>query len=100
VLIDLGLREKTLREELFLQVIKQTTGNPDPAAAREGWTLLVFFCSVFLPTKVRRPPCGCIRMAIGVCECVYMVVRGCECVSPSHKRVFALPPPRRSFATT
>lgn len=35
-----GLRSKEIREELYLQVMKQLTGNEDGASERKGWEVL------------------------------------------------------------
>jgi acyl-CoA-binding protein len=43
-----------LRDEVFLQVCKQTTGNPKEASTLRGWELMTFFLASFPPSKPLR----------------------------------------------
>merc|ERR1719245_2912548 len=38
-----------LRDEAYIQVVKQTTQNPRPESVIRGWELFVFFAACFPP---------------------------------------------------
>lgn len=46
-----GLKRAELRDELYLQIIKQTRGCPNPAAKAKAWQLMFMTASTMPPTK-------------------------------------------------
>lgn len=51
-LLELGLKNPMLRDELYLQVKKQVTGNPRSEQARRGWQILCGLVMVFPPSRL------------------------------------------------
>ena len=49
-LITIGIGKPKLRDELYVQVLKQLTENPYPAARAAGWLLLALFLHAFPPS--------------------------------------------------
>ncbi|XP_013922588.1 PREDICTED: unconventional myosin-XVB-like [Thamnophis sirtalis] len=47
--------KKTLHDEVYCQVIKQITGNPNLDSCRHGWQLLSLLTGYFLPSNTLRP---------------------------------------------
>ncbi|KAJ1814637.1 hypothetical protein LPJ56_004796, partial [Coemansia sp. RSA 2599] len=54
-LANVGVRNQPMRDEIFCQLAKQITGNPSPAAAEKGWTLMGVLLYAFRPTQVFLP---------------------------------------------
>ncbi|KAJ2845544.1 hypothetical protein J3B02_004652, partial [Coemansia erecta] len=54
-LANVGVRNQPMRDEIFCQLAKQVTGNPSPAAAERGWTLIGVLLYAFRPTQVFLP---------------------------------------------
>jgi hypothetical protein len=50
-IIGAALQMDELRNELYCQLIKQTTGNPRPESTLRGWELVCLCLGCFLPTK-------------------------------------------------
>ncbi|KAJ2559467.1 hypothetical protein EV175_000331 [Coemansia sp. RSA 1933] len=50
-----GVRCPALRDELFCQLAKQTTGNPSAAAAERGWELIAVLLYAFRPSQLMFP---------------------------------------------
>ncbi len=46
-----GLKRSELRDELYMQLLKQTRGNPNNAARLHGWELLYLVASTMAPSK-------------------------------------------------
>jgi hypothetical protein len=44
-----------LRDEAYMQLVKQTTDNPKETSNEKGWELLFYFVSTFPPSKNLRP---------------------------------------------
>jgi MyTH4 domain len=45
-----GLDKPKLRDEAYLQVMKQLTENPKPDSAAKGWQVMCMCCGTFLPS--------------------------------------------------
>jgi hypothetical protein len=50
-LLHQGLKRSELRDELFMQLVKQTRGNPNPSARAKAWQLFYLTASCMPPTK-------------------------------------------------
>lgn len=50
-IFDLGLNIAALRDEIFCQLCKQTTLNPNADSNLRGWSLITLFLQYFTPTK-------------------------------------------------
>lgn len=50
-IFDLGLNIAALRDEIFCQLCKQTTLNPNTDSNLRGWSLITLFLQYFTPTK-------------------------------------------------
>ena len=61
----LGYGRVPLRDEIFVQLCKQTTDNPKKESLRRGWELLAI-CLAFFPPSITFSPClqGIILQAI------------------------------------
>lgn len=44
-----GVNRRHIRNEIYVQLIKQLTNNPSPTSVIEGWNLLSFVCASFPP---------------------------------------------------
>jgi len=53
--ITVGIREPELREELYAQVIKQTTSNPNKSSLNKNWIVLWLYLHSFPPPDVMIP---------------------------------------------
>ncbi|KAJ1964687.1 hypothetical protein GGI12_001256 [Dipsacomyces acuminosporus] len=54
-LANQGIRHQMLRDEVFCQIAKQVTGNPDASAAEKGWALMGVLLYAFRPTQLLLP---------------------------------------------
>jgi len=54
-LIDIGRKEPLLRDEIFCQLIKQTSSNPFPDSLLKGWRL-IFLCAANFPCSKELAP--------------------------------------------
>lgn len=50
-LLHQGLKRPEIRDELFMQLIKQTRGNPNPTARAKAWQLFYLTAATMPPTK-------------------------------------------------
>jgi len=66
-LIQLGIDHEELRDEIYTQIIKQTTQNPRPESNLKGWELMAMLCAFFPPSPeilpmvmyhIANPPAG------------------------------------------
>lgn len=53
--LDLALREPLLRDELYMQVMKQITENPSRKSLMSGWEVLCVYSATFPPSKNLTP---------------------------------------------
>jgi hypothetical protein len=53
--VNTGVNEELLRDEIFAQLIKQTTKNPSLDSRTLGWKLLYLCVSTFWPSQELRP---------------------------------------------
>jgi hypothetical protein len=44
-----GIKHKDLKDEILLQLVKQTTLNPSPVSELWGWELMCLLCTFFAP---------------------------------------------------
>ena len=54
-IIDLGYGKPALRDEIYVQLCKQTNGNPMTESLRRGWELMTMCLSFFPPTPEFAP---------------------------------------------
>eukprot|EP01117_Protostelium_nocturnum_P014956 TRINITY_DN574_c0_g2_i1.p1 TRINITY_DN574_c0_g2~~TRINITY_DN574_c0_g2_i1.p1 ORF type:complete len:2184 (+),score=918.74 TRINITY_DN574_c0_g2_i1:142-6693(+) len=54
-LIQFGCDQEELRDEIYAQVVKQSTNNPRRESNLKGWELLSMVCGSFLPTPDIQP---------------------------------------------
>lgn len=47
----IGLQQPTLRDELYLQVLKQVTDNPSWSSCLRGWEVMCVYSTTFPPSK-------------------------------------------------
>jgi hypothetical protein len=64
-LLHQGLKRSELKDELFMQLVKQTRGNPNWHSCAKAWELFHMVAATMPPSKVRRvswegaaPPCA------------------------------------------
>jgi hypothetical protein len=50
-IIQMGIDVEPIRDEIYCQLIKQTTKNPKPESARLGWEVISLCCGAFLPSE-------------------------------------------------
>ncbi|EFN56078.1 hypothetical protein CHLNCDRAFT_145586 [Chlorella variabilis] len=50
-LLHQGLKRVELRDELYMQLVKQTRGNPNPAARTKAWQLFYLTAATMPPSK-------------------------------------------------
>ena len=54
MVIGMALEHRELLDELFCQLVKQTSGNPNFESERRGWQILAACSAKALPNKVRK----------------------------------------------
>jgi len=54
-LVRLGIEFEDLRDEIYSQLCKQTTGNYDIASAARGWLLIAICLNAFPPSRTLHP---------------------------------------------
>jgi len=52
-LLHQGLKRPELRDELYMQLVRQTRGNPRPTSATRAWELFAVVAATMPPSKVR-----------------------------------------------
>jgi hypothetical protein len=50
-LLHQGLKRVELRDELYMQLVKQTRGNPNPSARTKAWQLFYLTAATMPPSK-------------------------------------------------
>jgi hypothetical protein len=68
-----GLKRAELKDELYMQLVKQTRSNPYAASRLKAWELFNLVASAMPPSKVRR-----VGVAAGVACRMWFVVVGCQ----------------------
>lgn len=53
-LVNTALKVPQLHEELYLQVMKQLTNNPDPTSRTKGWNIFALFLRTFPPGNLEE----------------------------------------------
>ena len=53
--LDRGLRKESLRDEIYVQLMKQLTFNGKPESLVRGWQFLGLACETFMPSMVLLP---------------------------------------------
>ena len=53
-IIHSGIHNAILRDEIFLQIMKQLTNNPNPLSAQKGWILLGYCLRAFSPVVTQN----------------------------------------------
>jgi myosin heavy subunit len=49
-ILDKGMDKPKLRDEVYLQIMKQLTQNPKPDSTAKGWQMMCMCCGTFLPS--------------------------------------------------
>jgi hypothetical protein len=49
-LVQMGIDNNGIRDEIYCQLIKQTTNNPKKESNLRGWEILVYICGSFSPS--------------------------------------------------
>jgi myosin VIIa len=55
ILNHMMLAPEELRDELYCQICKQSTNNPDPQSTEKGWQLLMMCLAIFPPSSDLMP---------------------------------------------
>lgn len=55
-LLHQGLKRLELKDELYMQLVKQTRGNPGPVSREKAWELFYVVASAMPPSKVHMGP--------------------------------------------
>ena len=55
-LLHQGLKRPELKDELYMQLVKQTRGNPGPLSREKAWELFNVVASAMPPSKVHMGP--------------------------------------------
>ena len=56
-LLHQGLKRPELKDELYMQLPKQTRGNPSPQSRLKAWELFLLVAASMPPSKVCTLPC-------------------------------------------
>lgn len=59
-----GLKRPELKDELFMQLLKQTRGNPNVSSRAKAWELFHLVAATMPPSKVA----GNMRCGVGMCS--------------------------------
>ncbi|MES1907960.1 MAG: hypothetical protein MHM6MM_000984 [Cercozoa sp. M6MM] len=62
--VSLGMSEPALRNEIFMQLIKQTTNNPSAQSCVRGWKVLYLCLGAFTPSAQVFGPCLLSHLAV------------------------------------
>ena len=54
-IVSTGFMITDMRDEIYLQLLKQTSSNPSPRSTLTGWILLLLCCRYFLPNSEFLP---------------------------------------------
>lgn len=55
ILNHMMLAPEEMRDELYCQIVKQTTNNPDPNSCEKGWQLMMICLAIFPPSSDLMP---------------------------------------------
>lgn len=60
-MVNLGMGKESLRDEIYVQVLKQVTNNRSPKndSVKKGWDLLMILCTFLVPTQTFEPYLRC-----------------------------------------
>lgn len=64
-LLHQGLKRPELKDELFMQLLKQTRSNPSPQSRQKTWEIFHLVAATMPPSKASMPcrgPLACIRL--------------------------------------
>lgn len=50
-ILSAGFVKRQLRDEVYLQIMKQITNNPSPGGVAKGWQVMSMVCKTFLPSR-------------------------------------------------
>lgn len=54
-LLRKGLANKSIRDEIFMQLIKHLTNNPRPESSYKAWQMMCICCGTFAPSSAFQP---------------------------------------------
>jgi len=49
--LEKGIQQPDLRDEIYIQIIKQVTNNPNPSSTEKGWKMMKMCLDCFPPSR-------------------------------------------------